>query len=73
MVILQIKLKGNHGFSNIVANLLPADTPPPPIQGMGLKGQKSIFLEHGHVVYQITWNHEMQQHGRYTVEIVQIS
>ena len=26
-------------------------------------GQKSTFSEHGHVAYQIKWNHEMQQHG----------
>ena len=29
----------------------------------GTIGQNSTFLEHDHVVYQIRWNHEMQQHG----------
>ena len=41
--------------------------------GMGSIGQKSTFSEHGHVAYQIIGNHEMQQHGRNMVEIVQIS
>ena len=26
--------------------------------GGGFKGQNSTFLEHGHVAYQIKWNHE---------------
>ena len=46
----------------MVANILPAD-PPPPTLGMGSIGQNSAFSEHGHVAYQIKWNHEMQQHG----------
>ena len=40
---------------------------------MGLIGQKSTFSEHGHVSSQIIGNHEMEQHGRNMVEIVQIS
>ena len=36
-------------------------------------GQKSTFSEHDYVAYQITGNHEMQQHGRNMVETVQIS
>ena len=50
MVVLQIKLKG-----------ICLQTPP--ILGMGSIGQKSTFSEYGHVAYQITGNHEMQQHG----------
>ena len=30
---------------------------------MGSIGQNSHFSKHGHVEYQIKWNHEMQQHG----------
>ena len=44
----------------------------PSVLGMGSIGQKSTFSEHGHVAYQITGNHEMQQHGRNMVEIVQV-
>ena len=29
-----------------------------PTQGQGAKGQNSTFSEHGHVAYQIKWNHE---------------
>ena len=50
-----------HGY----ANILPADPhlrPPLPYR-MGSKGQNSTVPEHGHVAYQIKWNHEMQQHG----------
>ena len=33
--------------------------PPPPLTlGLGSKGQNSTFSEHGHVAYQIKWNHE---------------
>ena len=40
---------------------------------MGSIGQKSTFLEHYHVAYQIRRNHEMQQRGRNMVEIEQAS
>ena len=46
--------------------------PTPPTLRMGSIGQ-NIFSEHDHVAYQITGNHEMQQHGRNMVEIVQIT
>ena len=55
------QIKGNHECSNIVANILPADTPH--IVGMGSIGQKSTYSKHGHVACQITGNHEMQHHG----------
>ena len=42
----------------MVANILPAYPLP-----KGSIGQNSTFTEHGHVAYQIKWNHEMQQHG----------
>ena len=29
----------------------------------GVSRSNSTFSEHGHVAYQIKWNHEMQQHG----------
>ena len=54
------QIKENHECSNMVANILPAD-PPPPTLGMGSIGQNSTFSEHGHVAYQIKGNHEMQQ------------
>ena len=41
-------------------------TPPPPPPAtlwMGFIAQNSFFTEHGHVVYQIKWNHEISQHG----------
>ena len=39
------QIKGNHGLSNIVANLLPADTPPPPPHpGDGAKRSKVNFF-----------------------------
>ena len=40
------QIKGNHECSNIVANILPADTP---ILGMRSIVQTSTFSEHGHV------------------------
>ena len=43
MVKLHIKLEG---ISNMVANILPAD-PPPPTLGLGSIGQKSTFSEQG--------------------------
>ena len=54
-----------------MANILPADTLS--IRGIVSIGQKSTFSEHGYVAYQITGNHEMQQHGHNMVETVQIS
>ena len=43
----------------MVANILPADPPPPPLTlGMGVKGQNYFFYEHGHVAYQIKGNLE---------------
>ena len=47
----------------MVANILPAERPHPLTLGLGSKGVISTFSEHGHVAYQIKWNHEMQQHG----------
>ena len=47
----------------MVANILPADSPPPPTIGIGLIGQNSTFSEQGHVAYQFKGNHEMHQHG----------
>ena len=44
------QIKENHKCSNMVANVLPADTP---TLGMGLMGQNSTFSEHSHVAYQI--------------------
>ena len=61
------QIKENHECSNILANILPADTPtryPTPLDpGDGVNRSKVIFLEHGHVAYQMWGNHEMQQLG----------
>ena len=85
------QIKWNHECSNMVANILPPDLPPPTLEG-GVKNSKfnmfsnvayqikgndacnieaNIFYpqtpvpnensnisEHGHVSYQINWNHE---------------
>ena len=56
--MLHIKLNRITKYSNMVANILPAD-PSPTHLGMGSIGQNSEFLEHGHVTYQITWNNDM--------------
>ena len=32
--------------------------PPSPVLGGGVNRSKFIFLEYGHVAYQIKWNHE---------------
>ena len=49
-----IKLNGIMKCSNMVANILPTDTPhAPDRRGIGSIGQKSTFSEHGHVAYQI--------------------
>ena len=37
----------------MVANILPADPPPPPNPGDGVISQNSTFSEHGHVAYQL--------------------
>ena len=47
MVMLHIKLTGITKCSNMVANILPSDPLPPTTLGMGSKGQKSTFSEHG--------------------------
>ena len=54
------QIKENQECNTMVANSLPADTPPPPIQtlGMGSVGQNSTFSEHGHVAYQFKENQE---------------
>ena len=54
------QIKQNHECSNMVANILPTDTP---TLGMGSVGKNSTFSEHGHVAYQIEGNQEMKQHG----------
>ena len=44
---------------NVVAYILPADPlPPPPDPGGGVKMSKLTFSEHGHVAYQLKWNHK---------------
>ena len=69
MVMLHTKLKG---ITN-AGTLSQIFCPPPPPQGMGSIAQKSTLSEHGHFAYQIKRNHEMKQHGRNMVEIVQVS
>ena len=59
MVKLHIKLIGITKCINMVANILPPDPKPPPDPWEGYTGQNSTFSEHGHVAYQIYWNHEM--------------
>ena len=49
------QIEENHECSNMVANILPAD-PPPPALGKGSIGQNSTFSEHGLVAYQIKEN-----------------
>ena len=79
------QIKGNQECSNMVANVLPADTPHARTHartyarthththacthadthththnhGHGANRSKFNFLEHGHVAYQIYWNHKM--------------
>ena len=50
------QIKGNHKCSNTVANILPADPPPP--RTLGAKRIYFTFLEHGHFAYQIGGNPE---------------
>ena len=52
--MLHIKLKADDAGSNMVANILPTDTPL--TQGMGSKGQTISFTEISHVAYQIKGN-----------------
>ena len=47
MVTLHIKLKANDTCSNMVAKVLPTDTPS--TQGVGQKGQTISFTESSHV------------------------
>ena len=43
-----------------------ACSPPPTLTiGVGLIGQKSTFPEHGHVAYQIEYNHECSSMAAY--------
>ena len=51
-----MKLKRIMKCSNTIANVFPADPPPP--SPHEAKGQNSTFTEHGHVAYQIKGNHE---------------
>ena len=48
------QIKGNDTCSNLVANILPADTPSTP--GMGVKRSKHFFSENSPVAYQIKGN-----------------
>ena len=54
------QIKENQECSNMVANILPTDAPPPPplplTLMMGSVGQNSTFSEHGQVAYQIKEN-----------------
>ena len=57
MVMLHTKLNGIMKCSNMVANSLLSDPPPPPHDPRGWC-QNPTFSEHGHVAYQIKGNHE---------------
>ena len=46
-----IQIKADDAGSNMVANILPTDTPS--AQGLGSKGQTISFSESSHVAYQI--------------------
>ena len=48
------QIKSNDAGSNMVANILPTDTPL--TQGVGPKGQTISFTESSHVAYQIKGN-----------------
>ena len=61
IVMLHIKFNGITKSSYMVANILPAD--PTSSSDLRIKRSKFIFSEHGHVAYQINWNHKMKQHG----------
>ena len=49
-----ISIKADEAGSNMVANMLPTDTPL--TQGVGSKGQTISFTESSHVAYQIKGN-----------------
>ena len=48
------QIKADDAGSNMVANILPTDTPLS--QGVGSKGQTIFFSESSHVAYQIKGN-----------------
>ena len=48
------QIKDDDADSNMVANILPTDTPL--TQGVGSKGQTISFTESSHVAYQIKGN-----------------
>ena len=48
------QITGNEAYSNMIANILPADTPLS--LGVSQKGQKTFFSESSHVAYQIKGN-----------------
>ena len=48
------QIKADNFCSNMVANILPTDTPS--TQGVGSKGQTIYFCESSHVAYQIKGN-----------------
>ena len=54
MVMLPIKIKADDAGSNMVANILPTDTPL--TQGVGSKGQIISFSESSHVAYRTKGN-----------------
>ena len=54
------QIKENHECSNMVPNILLADTL---TLGMGQIGQNLPFPEHGHIEYQFKGNQKMQQQG----------
>ena len=54
--MLHIKLKLTDAGSNMVANILPTDTPS--TQGVGSKGQTISFSKSSHVAYQSMEHHE---------------
>ena len=51
------RIKEIYKCSNMVANILTSDPPPPPL-GMGPVDQNSTFTELGHVAYQIKEKHD---------------
>ena len=51
MVMFAYQIKAEDAGSNMVANILPTDTPS--TQGVGSKGQTISFSESSHVAYQI--------------------
>ena len=51
---VEYQIKADDAGSNMVANILPTDTPL--TQGVGSKGQTISFSESSHVAYQIKGN-----------------